>query len=621
MQIILVVLCRVDLSKIQQKKTAKFIAYSDKISVSFDIGGVYVYVSLYRRYRPQKFDELVGQSVAREILCNALRKGQTAHAYMFSGPRGCGKTTVARLLAKALNCINPENGEPCGVCESCQSVMLGKHLDVIEVDAASNRGIDEIRELKTHVGLAPFMGKKKIYIIDEVHMLTEYAANALLKTLEEPPASVAFILATTESHKVPVTIRSRCQHIPFHRIKLNDMLAQLSYVVDQEGASADKRALLELARFADGGLRDALSLLEQAIAAGNGNIKDASIATLLGGLTRCSVEEWIELLRLDPPKSMGKINSFLVSGVSAERLLQILIPILRDLWLVSLWGAAPLDESSLAEEEIAWLVEESSHWDAAVLRYYTEECVRLLPQLRYGMRAEVFSGVLQLIFSSRERPVVKTTIKETPLPTKTQTLLDETERSQEQGSTDLVKTDLPANQHELDRGGLKEDRVVFDVTGNDRELPSGFPIFLKNFFAEDLHLCVSMLHSEIIHEGDSWQLSRQNLTENERMVLDNPREKSLIATAILSEWGIGENAHAEPEHKEERTVMDKPQRAALTVENDAKEQSRLMPVGDNIEQLAAYLEAEILYVKPSANRPETDFENTEIIEPQGEYEE
>lgn len=587
--------------------------------MSFDMGGVYVYVSLYRRYRPQKFDELVGQSVAREILCNALRKGQTAHAYLFSGPRGCGKTTVARLLAKALNCMNPERGEPCGVCESCQSVMLGKHLDVIEVDAASNRGIDEIRELKTHVGLAPFMGKKKIYIIDEVHMLTEFAANALLKTLEEPPLSVVFILATTESHKVPVTIRSRCQHIPFHRINLNDMLVQLSYVVQQEGAVADKRALLELARSADGGLRDALSLLEQAIAAGDGNIKDASIASLLGGLTRYSVEEWVQLLRVDLPKAMGEIHSFLVSGVSPERLLQLFLPVLRDLWLASLWGVDPLDNVNLAEEEVAWLVEESSYWDAAVLRYYTEECVRLLPQVRYGMKPEVFSGILQLIFSGSPSATAQTLNMAVTPAIKKEMISDSVEKSQERDSSSLIEPKRRGKQDEQKTRNFEEIDVASNRVESSFELPDDFPSFLKKFLGEDLHLCVAVLYLEITREEDSWNFSLSETTENERMVLDNPREKKIISDAIAAEWGIGEKVSVEPELSEEK--FEDAQRIPIAVENNTSEQNRLQPIGDNIEQLAAYLEAEILYVKPSSNRGEADFENSEIIELQGEYEE
>ncbi len=196
-----------------------------------------MYVSLYRKYRPQTFSEVVGQDAATNLLRASFLDGRLGHAYLFSGPRGCGKTTAARLLAKIVNCENPTPaGEPCCVCRSCIAVVGGDHMDVMEIDGASNRGIDQIRELKSHVGLASFMGRSKVYILDEVHMLTMEAFNALLKTLEEPPSSVLFIFATTEPHKVPVTIRSRCQHIPFHRIGAEDMVAHLKHIAVLEGA-------------------------------------------------------------------------------------------------------------------------------------------------------------------------------------------------------------------------------------------------------------------------------------------------------------------------------------------------------------------------------------------------
>ena len=194
-----------------------------------------MYISLYRKYRPQKFSDMVGQSAAISLLQESLKEDKIGHAYLFSGPRGCGKTSAARLIAKSLICKKQsQTYEPCGECDDCISVAMGEHLDVIEIDGASNRGINEIRDLKTHVNLKPLSAGYKIYIIDEVHMLTEPAFNALLKTLEEPPQNVVFLLATTEPHKVPVTIRSRCQQIPFHRISTKDMIERIQYVCDCE---------------------------------------------------------------------------------------------------------------------------------------------------------------------------------------------------------------------------------------------------------------------------------------------------------------------------------------------------------------------------------------------------
>ena len=221
-------------------------------------------VSLYRKYRPQNFKNLVGQDHIRTTILNAIKNGHTAHAYLFCGPRGTGKTSTARLLAKALNCTNPtEEGEPCDKCEMCVSIRESTLIDLVEIDAASNRGIDEIRDLKDKINFAPTRAKNKIYIIDEVHMLTKEAFNALLKTLEEPPAHVFFILATTESHKVPETIISRCQRFDFKRITKKAIATRLMYIAQIEGINAEQPAIDAIAHTAQGGLRDAIGLLEQ----------------------------------------------------------------------------------------------------------------------------------------------------------------------------------------------------------------------------------------------------------------------------------------------------------------------------------------------------------------------
>lgn len=219
-------------------------------------------MSLYRKYRPQKFEDLIGQDHVAKTLKNAIKLGKISHSYLFAGPRGTGKTTVARILAKATNCT-AKSGQPCGKCLSCQTIGKGQSVDILEIDAASNRGIDEIRELRDKVRFTPSHGKYKVYIIDEVHMLTKEAFNALLKTLEEPPAHAIFILATTEAHKVPATIVSRCQRFDFHRASLKSVLQLLEKVAKAEGIKIEVEALALLARAADGAYRDGLTLLEQ----------------------------------------------------------------------------------------------------------------------------------------------------------------------------------------------------------------------------------------------------------------------------------------------------------------------------------------------------------------------
>ena len=240
------------------------------------------YMALYREWRPQLFSDIIGQEHISRTIQNAIRTNRIAHAYLFCGPRGTGKTTTAKVLAKALNCLEGPGAEPCNRCETCKRVTDGTSMDVMEIDAASNRGIDEMRDLREKVKFAPTEGQYRIYIIDEVHMLTTEAFNALLKTLEEPPGHVIFILATTEPHKIPLTILSRCQRFDFRRIGLSDITGRLRMVVEELGVVADDEALSLIARTSDGGMRDALSVLDQCISFGGNEITVEHINTVLG---------------------------------------------------------------------------------------------------------------------------------------------------------------------------------------------------------------------------------------------------------------------------------------------------------------------------------------------------
>src|SRR5450432_344701 len=251
------------------------------------------YQVLARKYRPQKFSEVIGQDHVTRTLKNAIAQGRTAHGYIFSGHRGIGKTTIARILAMALNCRSSDNPvtEPCGVCESCTEIRAGNSVDVIEIDAATNRGIDEIRELREGVRYRPARDRFKICILDEAHQITDAAFNALLKTLEEPPDHMVFMLATTQPEDIPQTIRSRCQHFSFRAVRFEEIMNQLKDLSARENISADENALAMLAEAGDGSMRDALSILDQAIASCNGRLTAESIRLLVGAAPSGAMEE------------------------------------------------------------------------------------------------------------------------------------------------------------------------------------------------------------------------------------------------------------------------------------------------------------------------------------------
>ena len=242
------------------------------------------YTALYRKFRPGDFGELVGQAHISKTLQHALETGRIVHAYLFCGPRGTGKTSTAKILAQAVNCLDLRDGEPCGECEACKRIKEGQSLDIMEIDAASNRGIDEIRDLRERVRYAPAQEKFKVYIIDEVHMLTNEAFNALLKTLEEPPAHVIFILATTEAHKIPLTVLSRCQRFDFRRISLVDIAMRLKEVAEKEQITITQEAVEAIAKKAEGGLRDAMSLLDQCVSFAPDGVTAETVAMVLGAM-------------------------------------------------------------------------------------------------------------------------------------------------------------------------------------------------------------------------------------------------------------------------------------------------------------------------------------------------
>lgn len=292
------------------------------------------YVALYRAYRPKNFDEVAGQEVIVRTLKNAVIHNKIGHAYIFSGPRGTGKTSLAKIFAKTINCESPLNGNPCNKCASCLNINSNAASDIIEIDGASNNGVDEIRELRDKVKYLPSVGKYKVYIIDEVHMLTTGAFNALLKTLEEPPAHVVFILATTEVYKIPATILSRCQRYDFKNIELESIIKRLKEIIEIEKIKIDNEAVKTIAINASGGLRDALSLLDQSISYSNEVITADDVNQIIGAVSKKDLIGLIEVLsNNNVTESLKLINEFLDKGKEEERIINDLILVFRDLLL------------------------------------------------------------------------------------------------------------------------------------------------------------------------------------------------------------------------------------------------------------------------------------------------
>lgn len=352
------------------------------------------YMALYRKFRPTNFSEVKGQDHIVTTLKNQMRTGRIGHAYLFCGTRGTGKTTVAKILAKAVNCEHPMDGEPCGECEVCKSIADGSSMNVIEIDAASNNGVDNIREIKEQVQYSPASGKYKVYIIDEVHMLSIGAFNALLKTLEEPPEYVIFILATTEVHKIPITILSRCQRYDFHRITTETIKNQLSDLMAQEQVDAQEKALEYVARMADGSMRDALSLLDQCIAFYLG--EELTYDNVLEVLGTVDIQVYSDLLDMilaqDVMSVMDLLEDVARQGREWSQFITDFLWYLRNLLLAGK-GAKAEEALEVSTDQMKLLQEKAQTVDETILIRYIRVLSELLERIRYATSKRVLVEV------------------------------------------------------------------------------------------------------------------------------------------------------------------------------------------------------------------------------------
>ena len=362
-----------------------------------------MYRAFYRKYRPSTFTDVVGQKHITTTLENAVKSGKTSHAYLFTGSRGTGKTSCAKILSKAVNCLNPQNGNPCNECEICKGIDSGAILDIIEIDAASNNGVDEIRDLREKVKYPPVVGKYKVYIIDEVHMLSTSAFNALLKTLEEPPAHTVFVLATTEVHKLPATILSRCLRFDFKLVSLEDLTSLLKKILEEEHVSYDEQAINVIARAGEGSVRDTLSIADRCVSFAGSELTYQKVLSVLGVSEReILIKIANEILDKNVGNALVELDKVLSQGKSPLVFSNDLISYFRDLILVYTLGDKSRDIVVVKDDIYAQMKAQATEGHYAEMLKTIEVLSSVEQELRYSVQPRIVleTAIIKIINES-----------------------------------------------------------------------------------------------------------------------------------------------------------------------------------------------------------------------------
>ena len=461
------------------------------------------YIALYREFRPINFEEVIGQEHVTETLRRQVENGRVAHAYLFSGGRGSGKTSTAKILSRAVNCLNPKNGEPCNECEVCKSALEGVLTDITEIDAASNNGVDNIRDIRDEAQFLPTVAKYRVYIIDEVHMLSTGAFNALLKTLEEPPAHVIFILATTEPQKLPVTILSRCQRFDFKRISISNICKMLKKCSEKIGITIEDNAINLIARMADGAMRDAYSILDRCIADGETSITESKVRELVGIPEFEYLKNFAELIiNRNSLQLIEFMESLISEGKNLEVFLAESIKFFRDILILKMSN----ELSGFTESEVNVLKELATHTSSDELIYIITKLSSVQSDMKWSSDTEVAfeTGVLKVLYEETEVKSTKVTFKPSANGFVGNNLVKE--------STNKVIQNEPSNNSDL------KNRVLTKLKENCK-----------------MRLCALLMNASIV-EADSELIHiifGANLDDASKTYLQQEESKKAIKEAVI----------------------------------------------------------------------------------------